>query len=425
MGKRFRFIHCSDLHLGMPIADIGGSRVHWDEALRDATMQAFRNIVDLALEKRVIAIIIAGDVYNAADHSLAAQLEFSRELYRAAQAGIRIFIAHGNHDPLGAWRAEIPLPPTAHVFRSDRVEGFPLTVDGETVAMVYGRSYDRAHVDEHWARDFIRETDAPYAIGVLHTQGPAGGEEGVYAPCTRTELEQAGMNYWALGHAHTRSITASEPFIAHPGNPQSLNRREIGPRGCYLVEVGTYGTTIPEFYETDAIRREIWDISIEDMQSAEEFIAAVGTMRKERREAVGKPILAELRCTGRGVLQGMLRDREVVDALLNRLNEQEYYKHIFICCYRLDDRTLPAINWDERKNLPDAVGDYLRACERIGADGEELLRHLRAYLATRPEWVRYERYFGELTDERLLTAWQKAEIEGAERILGEYDNEID
>lgn len=51
MGKRFRFIHCADLHLGMPIAQAGGG-AHWDQALREATIRAFENIVDAAIEKR-------------------------------------------------------------------------------------------------------------------------------------------------------------------------------------------------------------------------------------------------------------------------------------------------------------------------------------------------------------------------------------
>lgn len=426
MGRRFRFIHCADLHLGTPIADVVGSQAHWDGVLREAAVKAFANIVDLAIDKRVAAIIIAGDVYNAADHSLAAQLDFSRELYRAAKAGIKAFIAHGNHDPLGAWRAEVPLPPTAHVFRADRVEGFPLTVGGETVAMVYGRSYGKNHVDEHWAKEYVRDADAPYAIGVLHTQGPAAGETGIYAPCTEAELAASGMDYWALGHVHTRSLTGDNPQIAFPGNPQSLHRKEIGPRGCYLVEVGSYGTTMTEFYETDAVRREQWELDITGLQDVEALADWLAEKRKERREAVGKPILAELVLTGRGVLHSILQDGEAVAALLERLNEQEYYKHLFIYCYRLTDLTQPDIDWTQRRELPDAVGDYLRAYDRFAANGEAaLLEKLRAVLAARPEFERYVRYFGELDDERLLAAWRRAESSGAERILGAREHETD
>ena len=66
MAKRFRFIHCADLHLGTPLAIREAPSRYWEKTLRDATFQAFRNIVDTAIEKRVAAIVIAGDVYNSA-----------------------------------------------------------------------------------------------------------------------------------------------------------------------------------------------------------------------------------------------------------------------------------------------------------------------------------------------------------------------
>lgn len=426
MGRRFRFVHCADLHLGTPIADVAGQQVHWDGALREATIKTFAGIVDLAIEKRVQAIIIAGDVYNAADHSLAAQLEFSRELFRAASHGIKSFIAHGNHDPLEAWRAEVPLPPTAHVFRSDRVEGFPLTVDGELVAMVYGRSYGKRHEDAHWVPSFVRDADVPYAIGVLHTQGPEAGETGVYAPCTEAELIAAKMDYWALGHVHTRSLSEKGPVIAYPGSPQSLHRKEIGPRGCYLVEVGGYGTTMTEFYETDAVRREQWTFDVTEMETVEDLVAAISAYRKARREEVKKPILAALTIQGRGCLHPVFQDREAVMALLDRLNEAEYYKHIFVYCYELIAETSPVVDWGERRVLPDAVGDYLRTIDRLQAEGDAAcVARLRQWLAARPEWERYARQFGEIDDERLLRIWKRIETTGAERILGACGNETD
>ena len=74
-------------------------------------------------------------------------MAFARELYRAAQAGVQVFIIHGNHDPDEAWRADVPLPPSVYVFSSDKVESVPLLVGGETAAMVYGISYKIWHFD--------------------------------------------------------------------------------------------------------------------------------------------------------------------------------------------------------------------------------------------------------------------------------------
>jgi len=117
MGKHFSFIHCADLHLGEPFGGLySGDTGPWTEAIHKATFKAFENVVTAALTYRADAILISGDVYNSDHHSLAAQMAFARELYRAAQAGVQIFIIHGNHDPDEAWRADVPLPPSVYVF---------------------------------------------------------------------------------------------------------------------------------------------------------------------------------------------------------------------------------------------------------------------------------------------------------------------
>lgn len=93
MGKHFSFIHCADLHLGEPFGDVrlGGSGP-WNEQISKSTFKAFEKVVDAAIDNRVDAILISGDVYNSDHHSLAAQMAFARELYRAAENGIETFI---------------------------------------------------------------------------------------------------------------------------------------------------------------------------------------------------------------------------------------------------------------------------------------------------------------------------------------------
>ena len=155
MGKHFSFIHCADLHLGEPFGGVRlGTKGPWNEQIGKATFKAFEKVVDAALENRVDAILISGDVYNSDHHSLAAQMAFGRELYRAAQAGIEVFIVHGNHDPGEAWRADIPLPETVHVFSSEEVTGIPLMKDGEKAATIYGISYKTRHTKDDLVRSF-------------------------------------------------------------------------------------------------------------------------------------------------------------------------------------------------------------------------------------------------------------------------------
>lgn len=58
------------------------------------------SIVQIAIDKKVHAVLITGDVYTSADHSLTAQLDYVRLLHKLAQNDIQVFAVMGNHDPL-------------------------------------------------------------------------------------------------------------------------------------------------------------------------------------------------------------------------------------------------------------------------------------------------------------------------------------
>ena len=90
------------------------------------------------------------------------------------------------------------------------------------------------------------------------TVGSSAGSENhnVTGPCSLTDLAEAAMDYWALGHIHKSQVLSEEPLVVYSGNPQGLHRKEIGPKGCYLVSVSHNGHCEPRFIETSAIRFE-------------------------------------------------------------------------------------------------------------------------------------------------------------------------
>ena len=59
----------------------------------------------------------------------------------------------------------------------------------------------------------------------------------VTGPCNLTDLTEAAMDYWALGHIHKSQVLSEEPLVVYAGNSQGLHRKEHGPKGCYLVSV--------------------------------------------------------------------------------------------------------------------------------------------------------------------------------------------
>ncbi|MEJ2365418.1 MAG: DNA repair exonuclease [Deltaproteobacteria bacterium] len=125
----FSFIHTADLHLDSPFTGLRQVGDTVASLIKDATFRAFDNVVDLAIRRKVDFFLVAGDVYDASDRSLRAQLKFADGLRKLAQAGIRSFVCHGNHDPLDGWSASLRWPGGVHIFGPE-LESVPLALGG-------------------------------------------------------------------------------------------------------------------------------------------------------------------------------------------------------------------------------------------------------------------------------------------------------
>ena len=62
--------------------------------------ESFKNIVDLALQKEVDFIIIAGDLFDNENRTLRAEVFLKEQFERLRKEQIFVYVCHGNHDPL-------------------------------------------------------------------------------------------------------------------------------------------------------------------------------------------------------------------------------------------------------------------------------------------------------------------------------------
>ena len=98
-----KFLHASDIHIGFPIGSLGETAHISDADLKiviDQMRGAFDNLIDTAISENVMFVVLAGDVYDGAQAQEALQGHFQRGLDRLNECGIKVFIIHGNHDPL-------------------------------------------------------------------------------------------------------------------------------------------------------------------------------------------------------------------------------------------------------------------------------------------------------------------------------------
>ncbi|WP_152394346.1 metallophosphoesterase family protein [Paenibacillus guangzhouensis] len=331
----FRFIHAADLHLDSPFRGMSHVPDAIRERLRASTFTAFTNLIDLALREQVDFVVCSGDVYDSADRSLRAQLRLQRELQRLAAAHIPVYIIHGNHDPEDGMHAELTWPDTVHFLSAQEVEtkivyrrGQTDASKAEAIAAVCGISYAHKALHENVAVTYQRLAGSSlYHIGLLH--GNVDGDPGHdnYAPCSKRELIQSGMDYWALGHIHIRQILhEQEPCIVYPGNIQGRSVKEAGAKGCYIVQVTEERQTHLTFVPLDDVRWYSESISIEGLHSEQGLKERVVQQMEQCRQASqGRMSILRLTLNGRGALHRKLEQSSFVQDLLQVLREEESY----------------------------------------------------------------------------------------------------
>jgi DNA repair exonuclease SbcCD nuclease subunit len=416
----FTFVHCADLHLDSPFVGLHALAPEISGVLREATFKAFDNVVNQAIQRQAKVLIVAGDVYDGADRSLRAQLHFRDALGRAVEAGIQCFVVHGNHDPLSGWEAGLKMPAAVHRFSGGEVERVSVRDQGETMVHVYGLSYPVREVRENLAGRFRRDADGPFAIGVLHCNVGGNPQHDNYAPCTIEDLVACGMDYWALGHIHAHQVLReSRPCIVYPGNTQGRSLREAGERGCYVVQVDTAGSVRPEFVPTDVVRWYVDEADIEDLKTMDDLLQSLAAaVDQARARANGRGAIVRVRVTGRGDLHGKLRRVDPDRDLAQPLREGEGGREDFVWVESVEVATRPALDLDQRRQVQDFTGDFLRAAERLRTAGDPGAA-LREVLTKRPEQRLIANELARLSDADLLDLLNESEVLGVDRLMGD------
>ncbi|WP_440640356.1 metallophosphoesterase family protein [Bradyrhizobium sp. PUT101] len=233
----FRFVHAADIHLDSPLRSLALRNPELAELIGNASRQVFVRIVDLCLDERVDALLLAGDLYDGDQTSMKTARFLTEQLRRLHAANIRVFIIRGNHDALSKITKELVLPDSVTVFgqRADAVE---LSRDrGAQPIWVHGISFAKPQVPESLLGKYRPPVAGAINIGLMHTSLDGAAGHDVYAPCSTAHLAGSGFRYWALGHIHKRSATEGACAIVMPGIPQGRDVGESGPKSVTLVSV--------------------------------------------------------------------------------------------------------------------------------------------------------------------------------------------
>ncbi len=334
-----RLLHAADLHLDAVLT--GAAEGPW----ADATLKAFSRIVDTAIAERVDAVLLAGDLYERRDQSIRARLHCAAELKRLHQAEIASFIVRGNHDPLDADAGGLSLPPSCTVFGGQWSE-VPVMMGGGVGFRVQGVSFREAIERDNLAQAFKRQGPEP-TIGLLHCNLVGTRGHANYAPCSLDDLSAAGLDYWALGHVHTRQQfeLASGGLAAYPGNPQGRTVKETGPRGALLVELDETAQARPtvRFVPLDVVRWHELEVDLSTLDSLDALVdEAVATVQAVAANDPARAHAVRLVIVGRGALHAQLGGVEALEALRSAVAER--LKSLKVLLERVVNASAPAVD---------------------------------------------------------------------------------
>lgn len=337
-----RYVHAADLHLDAAFRGLSREAVGGDMAarLRAASFTALDRLFALCEKEKPDFLVIAGDIYNQEDQSLKAQMALRDGCERLSACGVRVFLAHGNHDPLSSRLQTLRWPDNTVIF-GDSVTSHIVSREGAPIAVVHGVSHATARESRNLAQSFRRldmqghaapddEAQQCFQLGVLHCT-LEGLHAERYAPCSLADLEATGLDAWALGHVHERRIVSQAPFVAYPGNIQGLHINEPGPRGCLLVTAlpereaaGGVFTCSSVFHPLGPVQWQSLGVDIDgvtQMDAVEQAVLEAMEKAAAATDVSCSTLLTRVRLTGRTHLDGALRTPDVAADLAERLRD--------------------------------------------------------------------------------------------------------
>lgn len=365
-----KFIHCADVHLDTPLqglAQYPGAPVN---EIRNATRRAFEKILNAAISEKVDFVVIAGDLYDTGLKSFESALFFNREMARLKDAGIDVYLVHGNHDAASKLIKQLRPPGNVKIFRASE----PQTILNEELRVaIHGQSFATPEVTEDLAEKYPPPVPNFFNIGILHTNLAGISEHANYAPCSLQALKNKGYQYWALGHVHNGQILCTDPYIVFPGNIQGRHGKEQGEKSCELVTVSDTGTISIEKIFTSVVPWVEAEIDAGGCRTAEEVYEKL----RDRLEALLSGAQERVTAVRLSIVGATDAHSE-----LNRDPEQARNEAISIAnecgngllwIERLQIATLPRLDRNALLKRDDPIGEIVRIVAALRQDPTSLV----------------------------------------------------
>lgn len=222
----------ADLHLGRRPTRLPNP----EAAQRHACAKMWDNIVQIAIDRKVDVVALAGDIVESDNQYFEAFGRLERGLRRLSEFGIHTYAVSGNHDADVFPRIlDLIGDEYFHLLgRNGQWESAHHRRDGTPVMQFHGWSFPARHVDRCPLDDYTLSLDPSVpTIGLLHADVDVSASR--FAPVSSTQLLATHLHLWILGHIHQTQMFGGNKAL-YTGSPQAMDPGETGDHGPWLIE---------------------------------------------------------------------------------------------------------------------------------------------------------------------------------------------
>ena len=398
--ERVRFLHSSDWQLEQPLGGVTQVPAELHEELLQAPYRAAERVVDRAIREQVDFLVLTGDLLCTETASPYALEFLLRQFERLAEQQVAVYWLGGRLDDPELWPAPLELPENVHRFPVDRLEEFTHLRDGETIAVLVGRSH---------------RPEAEFRAADYAGKGAVPRVALVYGTLSAKALEAKGVSYWALGGRATyERLLEGRTAACYAGSPQGRSPGQTQPHGPVLVEL-KFGEA-----ELRRLRSDVWSWRHEriELPAGAESSGLEQAIRQRLSELTKDESVQGLLLTWAVVCEGrlarQLREGMEQARLLPALHAQARIDAKWTLAVESAPPVIPAQAWDE-----DSVcGDFLRAVRELQQQPESW-RRLETQLPAEPLREVLLEQLQQLSAEEQGELWQHVAALGMDLLRGD------
>lgn len=345
---------------------------------------ALRIAIDTALERRVAAVLFAGDLVDHARDLFEGFSVLQRELARLQSAGIPAYAIAGNHDVEVLPRLAARLPGALRLLGPggvwERVEipGTPLDLLGWSFAR-------EEHTEDPTLRaefaGLARARPGRLCLGLVH--GELGQSNSRHAPLSEARLRASDCAAWLLGHWHRPSPLEGERPLGYLGSLVGLDPGEPELHGPVLVRTERGGVRAQRLplapLRWERVVLELAPDQTGDEDAIDTAVFAALREHVARDSDLEAPALRAI--AFRVTLQGRIGDRRALSRYLHRYRDElRRYPGPSDCLWlveHFDDCTRSAVDLEHLARESSPLGHLARRVAELesgGGDRELLMR---------------------------------------------------